>query len=326
MAVIGCALDELAFWRDENAANPASEIIDAIRPAVVSGGVIFGISSAYAKQGLLYEQWAEHFGKDGDETLVWVADTRTMNPLFAQKKIDKALDRDMAVARAEFYSIFREDLEGVFTRAAIENAIVPGRQELPPSSGIQYRAFCDPSGGRHDSFALAIAHAEGRKVVIDLADEVKAPFQPGEVVKKFSATLKRYGIRKVQGDKYAGAWPSEAFQKHDIKYEPAERTASEYFLEMVPLLSDGRIELPDNERMQSQFLSLLRRTGPSGKDSVITPKGADAHGDLANAIAGVVLSASARKRKSFCAFSKADFYGGADGDSNYCRLMGELKR
>jgi hypothetical protein len=324
--IIGGCLEEFAFLPDLNSANPASEILDAIRPAVVPSGVIFGISSAYAKQGLLYEQWAEHFGRES-ETLVWVANTHTMNPLFDQKKIDKAMKRDASVARAEYFSIFRDDLEGLYTRAAIERATIPGRQELPPAAGIHYRAFVDPSGGRHDSFTLAIAHFENGRVVVDLADEVKAPFQPSAVVARFADTLKLYGISKVMGDRYAGAWPADEFAKHDIRYEPAERTASELFLELVPRLSNGEIELPDNGRLQAQFLSLLRRTGPGGKDSVITPQGADAHADLAVAIAGVAFMVKAKRQGNPHLYGNPGaFYGDDDGPSeNYQRLMRDIE-
>lgn len=248
-----------------------------------------------------------------------------MNPTFDQRKIDKAMKRDASVARAEYHSIFRDDLEGLFTRSAIENATIPGRQELPPAPGIHYKAFCDPSGGRHDSFTLAIAHVEGRKIIIDLADEVKAPFQPSVVVARFADTLKAYNIRQIVGDRYAGSWPSDEFLKHSIRFESAERTASELFLELVPRLSNGEVELPENERLQAQFLSLLRRTGPGGRDSVITPAGSDAHADLANAVAGACyLVGSKAKARAFFAFSQQDIYGG--DETNHSRLIDEIGR
>lgn len=283
--LIGVAMDELAFWRDEFSANPAREILDAIRPAVLPGGIIFGISSAYAKTGLLYDEWQQHYGQQGD-TLIWVADTLTMNPTFSEKKIAKAMQRDAAVARSEYFSIFRDDLQSCFSRAAIEAAIIQGRQELPPATGITYYAFCDPSGGRHDAFTLAISHSAKGKVTIDLVKETKSPFQPAAVVKDYASELKRYGLRQVTGDKYAGSWPAEAFKTEGIKYIESEKTSSELYLEMIPRLSNTEIELPENDRLQNQLLSLLRRTGQGGKDSVICPQGTDSHADIANAVAG----------------------------------------
>lgn len=287
---IGAALEELSFWRDENSANPAAEILDAIRPGVIPGGIIFGISTAYAKQGLLFDEWQQHFGQQS-ETLVWVADTRTMNPLFDQKKIDKAMLRDSSVARAEYFSIFRDDLQSLFSRVALEAAIIPGRQELPPATGLRYYAFCDPSGGRHDSFTLAISHKEKEKIIIDLVREVKAPFQPAAVVREFAADLRRYNLNEVTGDKYSGSWVSESFASEKINYNESEKTASELYLEMIPRLSNAEIELPENQRLFNQLCSLLRRTGQGGKDSVICPQGSDSHADIANAVAGACWQA-----------------------------------
>ncbi len=289
---LGAACDEIAFWRDaETSANPASEVLDAIRPGIIPGGILFGISSAYARQGLLFDEHQEHFGKES-ETLVWLADTLTMNPTFSKAKIDRAMKKDAAVALAEYYSQFRDDLTGLFSRTAIEAAIIPGRMELPPVAEVQYYAFCDPSGGRHDSFTLAVSHESNGKTVVDLLREVKAPFQPAAVTKDFAAVLKRYGLFTVTGDRYAGEWPREAFQSEGITYQVSEKTASELYIEMIPRLSNGEIELPENDRLFNQLLSLLRRTGPGGKDSVITPQGSDAHADLANACAGAITQVS----------------------------------
>ena len=67
-------------------------------------------------------------------------------------------------------------------------------------------------------------------------------------------------------------------------------SASELYLNFAALLSSGRVELVDNEKLKLQFQCLERRTGRSGKDSVDHPPGL--HDDLANAVAGAVVLAS----------------------------------
>ena len=55
---IAVLADEIAFWRsDENSANPDSEIIAAIRPAMatVPGAMFLAASSPYARRGELYQ-------------------------------------------------------------------------------------------------------------------------------------------------------------------------------------------------------------------------------------------------------------------------------
>ena len=90
-----------------------------------------------------------------------------MNATVPQRVIDEAYERDPASAAAEFGAEFRTDIESFVSREAVDAAIVPGRRELPPISGITYHAFVDPSGGSSDAMTLAIAHRDkdGRAIL-----------------------------------------------------------------------------------------------------------------------------------------------------------------
>jgi len=293
-AYIGAVLDEAAFMRDnDSAANPASEIIDAITPAIIEGGILFVISSVYNRAGVLYENFQEHYGHDDDDVLIWKAKTLTMNPLFPAKKIERAKAKDAKVAAAEYDSEWRDDIANLYASLDIEGALIPGRDDLPKAAGISYFAFVDPSGGRRDSATLAIAHMDrGGHVIVDLTKEVKAPHQPSEVVAEFAGIIKSYGLREVTGDRYGGEWPVESYSKQGISYRLAERTASELYLAALPLFSNHQIELPDNDRLKNQLQSLMRRTNPGGRDSVVPGAGDSSHSDLANAVAGAVWLAN----------------------------------
>jgi hypothetical protein len=166
-------------------------------------------------------------------------------------------------------------------------AIVAGRFELPPIAGQEYVAFVDPSGGSQDSMTLAIAHREHDSAVLDCVRERRAPFNPSEVVAEFVATLKLYGITRVIGDRYAGEWPRERFHEHDITYQAAEQTKSEYYLELLPLLNSGTVRLLDHARLVAQLTNLERRTSRVGRDTVDHPPGF--HDDVVNAAAGALV-------------------------------------
>jgi hypothetical protein len=75
--LIAALCDEIAFWRSDESANPDSEIISAIRPAMatIPGAMLLCASSPYARRGVLWSAYRKHFGKDGP-VLVWKADTR----------------------------------------------------------------------------------------------------------------------------------------------------------------------------------------------------------------------------------------------------------
>ncbi len=283
-----CAIcDELAFWSDENSANPDVEIVRALVPSMITipGALLLGISSPYAKTGQLYNMYRENFGKPSD-VLVWQGDSLSMNPTLPAKVVERALDRDRAAASAEYLAVFRDDIGGFLSVEEIERVIVPGRTLLPCISGQQYRAFCDPSGGRSDSMCLAIAHAEAERAVLDLLREIRAPFSPEEAVREFGKLLKAYHISEVHGDRYSAQWVTEAFERYGIRYLPSEKNRSELYLEFLPALTSGQIELLDDQRMKLQFVGLQRRTSGAGRDAVDHPVGS--HDDLSNATAGAV--------------------------------------
>jgi hypothetical protein len=289
--VIAALLDEIAFWPSDESANPDSEILDAIRPAMatVPGAMLLCASSPYAKRGVLYDAYRENFGRDHAPALVWKADTRTMNPTVPQSVIEKAYERDPASAAAEYGAEFRSDIETFLSREAVDALTVPGRIELPPNDGTEYVAFVDPSGGSSDSMTLAIAHRENERSVLDALREVRPPFSPDSVVEEFALLLKRYRLHEVEGDRYGGEWPRERFNAHGIEYRCAEKPKSDLYRELLPVINSAQCELLDNARLAAQLCSLERRTARGGRDSIDHTPGA--HDDLANVAAGALVRA-----------------------------------
>ena len=289
--LIACLADEIAFWRtDEGAANPDSEILAAIRPAMatIPGAMLLCASSPYSRRGELWNAYRRYHGKPGP-VLVWKAETRQMNPLVPQRVIDDAMERDAASARAEFLAEFRSDIEAFVTREVIEAVTVPGRREVLPLGDVAYSAFCDPSGGSSDSMTICIAHRDrfSEKAVIDCIRERRAPFSPDDVVQEFAELLKSYRLSRVVGDRYAGEWPRERFRAYGIHYEPADRPKSDLYRDLLPQLNGGAVELLDHPRLAAQLCSLERRTARGGRDSIDHPP--SGHDDVANAVAGAVV-------------------------------------
>jgi hypothetical protein len=97
-------------------------------------------------------------------------------------------------------------------------------------------------------------------------------------------------VTTVHGDRYSEEFVREHFQTHGIHYTVSDRTKSDLFGESLPLLTSGRAQLLDDARLIAQLLSLERRTGSSGKDSITHPRGT--HDDLANAAAGALVRAA----------------------------------
>lgn len=280
---------EASFFQTEESSNADVEILNAVRPALATtGGPLIIITTPYARRGEVWNIYRRHFGPEGDP-LVLVAQgaSRDFNPTLSERVVQRALERDPAAASAEYLAQFRSDIESFVAREVVEAAIQPDRFELPSVNGRSYLAFVDPSGGSADSMTLAIAHRDGELGVLDATREWKPPFSPDDVVQEFAALLKSYGIRRVQGDRYAGEWPREAFRKQGITYDVSEKTKSALYGELLPLLNSSRVELLDNQRLLSQLCGLERRTARGGKDSIDHAPGG--HDDIANAAAGALV-------------------------------------
>lgn len=289
--VLAAICEEIAFWRDENSANPAQEILTALRPSLstIRDSMLIGISTPYSRSGVLWEQYNSNFGNaSADAPLIWRAPTRVMNPSIDNRIIDSAIRADYQSAKAEWEAEWRDDIEAFLSLEIIEGAIIPGRFELPMVDGFSYNAHIDPSGGRQDSFTLAISHCEENgKIILDCIREAVPPFQPQIVVAEFSEVLKNFDISTVVSDRYAGEWVRSAFQEHGIYVENSELTTSELYLEcLLPLLANGSIELLEHKRLKEQLRGLERRTRTGGKDFVSHGNYSGAHDDVANAVAG----------------------------------------
>ncbi|MCJ7588872.1 MAG: hypothetical protein MUQ00_13365 [Candidatus Aminicenantes bacterium] len=292
--VLAAILDELAFFRDENSANPAQEILTALLPALstVPGSLLLGISTPYAKSGVLYEAFRAFYGKDeADVPFVWKAPTTVMNPCFRESAIRRFFERDKVAARSEYSAEFREDLETYMSVELIESLTLAGRPLIPPVDIRQYSAFVDVSGGRQDSFTLAIVHREcDGMIIVNRLEEVRSPIpNPQDVIKTFCEILHTYRVTQVVGDKYGGNWSSSEFNKNGVVYVDSKIDKNEIYLQFQALCAMHQIRFPDSERLRLQLQALERRTRAGGKDTVDHPEGL--HDDVANACAGVAVHA-----------------------------------
>jgi hypothetical protein len=293
-SVAAILADEVSFWRDEEGgANPAGEIFTALRPsmATLPNSLLLVATTPYSRRGIVYETWRRHWAQDGDPILIWRAPTRRMNASVPQATVDAALELDPSAASAEYLAEFRSDIENFIVREVIDSAVIPDRHELPPTSGVVYTGFCDPSGGSSDSMTLAIAHRdkEGR-AILDALRERRPPFSPQAVVAEFSALCKTYRLHTLTGDHWGGEFVREPFALRGIKYEVADRPKSDLYRDLLPLLNSSKVELLDHARLAGQLCGLERRTARSGKDSIDHAPGA--HDDIANAVAGALTMAA----------------------------------
>ena len=285
-------MDEIGYWHDDTTANPDSEVVAAVRPAMasVSNALLVAISSPYARKGWLWQEHQRHYGRNSRQSLIIQAGSLTLNPSLDGDFVNEQYRADRSRAAAEYGGEFRSDIESFINLDSLEANIVPGRRELPPQDRFfgTYQAFCDPSGGRADSFTVAIGHRDEQGIaVVDVLREIVAPFSPRDAVEEYANLLKRYGVEWVVGDAFAGEWPREAFREAGVDYETSKLPRSGLYLEFLATTNSGQVELLDHPKTVAQLCALERRTTRGGRETV--DHGPGGHDDLANAVAGVTF-------------------------------------
>lgn len=297
-------LDEVAFWTtDEAGADCDQDILAALRPALATlpGSMLIAASSPHARRGALWQAIQRYHGVAGAPVLTWRAATRTMNATIPAELVQAEFERDPHRARAEWLAEFRSDVAAFITPEVVAEAVVPGRRALPPDPSVRHVAFLDPSGGSSDSMALAIAHLSNDKVILDYLEEIRAPFNPQEQICRLANTVRRFGAGALHGDNFGAGWVAGAFMAQGIEYRRCERSKSQLYAELLPLLNSGQVELLDHDRLRAQLLALERRVSRAGKDVIDhPPSGRD---DCANAAAGALVLAHELAARAFDADS-----------------------
>jgi hypothetical protein len=154
---------------------------------------------------------------------------------------------------------------------------------------MRYVAAVDPSGGGADAFTLAIVHDESpTRIVQDVmrgwASSRTGAIDLAAIVAESARIVNARGLYRVVGDRYAGKWVAQEYQKVGIYYDPVEIDKSRAYQNLEPWLAQGRLELLDHPTMLRELRLLEKRHRAGGKPPLIDhPRGG--HDDHANALA-----------------------------------------
>ena len=279
-------LDELAFWRSEESANPDREIIAALRPSMIQfpNSRLFAASSPYTKSGELWRMNQNFFGVEDERILFWKSPSVLMNPTITEEELAYEYRKDPGRSKAEFGGEFRSDERSIFDRRILEERFVDGVHEIAPVPGILYKAATDPAGSviKGDSFTGAVGHEENGVLVLDALREWRPPFDPATVTGELCRLLKTYGISKISGDKFGGDWVASQFRENRVIYEQVNKSKDELYAELLPLVNAGQVELLDNPDLIEQLIGLERK---SGRGRMRIDHASGKHDDVANSVA-----------------------------------------
>jgi hypothetical protein len=293
IAVLG---SECAHWKtDEHSASSDEEVVGAAEPSMAmcpDGGLLLLGSSVYRKRGYMFRMFRKLHGDDEAEDICWFAPSQVMNPRLPSRVVDAALAEEPLKAGAEFLNRWREDLSDFVPADVVESCTDFDVLERPPQPGVRYVATADAAlGTGKDSFALAVAHREGRdRLVLDLVRERKPRFVPAAVIAELAQTLRGYGITEVWGDRTAGGFHSSEWARNGFVFRPLPHDTSENYLRALPVLLAGRARLIDNATLRAQLTALERHVLAS-KEVVQHPSVASAHDDVSCAACAALVMA-----------------------------------
>jgi hypothetical protein len=315
-------LDEASFFRDETSSTPDIEAARALLPGLATTrGMLCILSSPYRRNGLLFQRYRDHFGRDSDDVLVVAGPSLAFNPTLDAAMIDAARAADPQAALSEWDGEFRSDLLQFLDDASIDAAVDHGRPlELPPLGKLSYFAFADMSGGGRDASTICICHRDGERIVADVVRGRHG--DPNAAAQDYATLAKQYRCRTVTGDRYGGEWVAGAFRRANVDYRQSPLVRSELYLEGQVQFTRGLVSIPHHAALLRELRQLERRVARSGKDSV--NHGVGQHDDHANALFGAMYlcaKAASTARRALKpvmpgVFSNGQWWGDGNGNTN----------
>lgn len=302
-------LDELDFMSSPDGRDVAREVVTAARPCVATtGGRIIALSSPGRSGSFFHSMVTRHWGDDSSPVLVVRAPAPTLNPRLSADYLDRMRAEDPDAYRSEVLGEWVDGTSRLFDEQALAASVVAGRRELPPEACTgKLAAFVDPAAGARggDRFALAIGYRDGAAVRVAALRAWSPPFSPAAVVAEVADLCRSYGLRAVTGDRFAGNVLAEQFRAAGLAYEAASLTASDLYLDAVPVFQSGAVELPDPScsetaaDLMAELRSVVRKPGGAGRDRAEVARGSGrrGHGDLANAVCGLIAALPAKKER-----------------------------
>jgi hypothetical protein len=78
--------------------------------------------------------------------------------------------------------------------------------------------------------------------------------------------MRTYRCNTITGDRFSGQWVRQSFARRGVSYIVADRTRSEFYVEILGPLNQARCDLPRNPTLIRELKGLERRTTKSGRD------------------------------------------------------------
>lgn len=294
--VAAALFDEADFHEGEDGAVNLPDNVGAVMARMLPGSQLCIPSSPWADSGPFHEMFSEAFGRPGD-TLAFHSDSRSMNPTLSRDDEAAERIRNPQNAAREYDAIPLSTASTLFfPRDAVAGAVNRSRPAVLPVTNAEHFAGVD-LGFRKNSSALAIARAEGRRVVVvyhaELEPKPGAPLKPSEVCRLFGQACLDYGCESMRGDAWYADTAREELAKvggflgdgvHYAEWQASDANQTAAFTSLRTLMLESRLDLPNDPRLLSQLAHVTSKAMPGGVVKVKLPEQGRAHGDLLMAV------------------------------------------
>lgn len=289
------ALDEAAFFRDaETGVVNDADLFRAVSPRVLPGGQVIIASTPWAEAGLLYDLHRENYGHPVTALAAHAPTLVLYDTALTREIVERERQRDPDNAAREYDAEFigggsLQFFESGAIDAACRAAVEMPRKALPG----EYVAVGADFGFRSDSSAIVVVHrsADGQKFALadleELRPEDGKPLKPSVVVRKFAGLVKQHGASYVMADQHYRETIAEHLGEEELGFldAPAGSLASDPFVRARVLFREGKVQLPDHQRLRAQLKSVIGKALPGGGLRIVQPRLAKGgHGDLVSAL------------------------------------------
>lgn len=302
-------LDEVGVWAvEEDSANRDKDVLDSVSPgqAQFPHAKIVGISSPWAKAGILYDRFEA--GTEGrrlpttkrtqyqNQLVVYMTSAASGNPRVTKKWLLGRLASDPRAFERECLAKFQDSLSGFLPTSLLQEAVDSGVKERPPQPLNFYVAAIDPAF-RNDAFGFAICHAAGASseapagsIVFDVVRRWKAPYgeilDPSAILREITPILGAYRIISVLSDQYQFESLSKLAMDMGWSIENFRFTGTSkqnLYGNLQQLLHQKRLRLLDNPEAVNELARLEAKLTDQRQMRISAPEGE--HDDLATVIA-----------------------------------------
>lgn len=283
------ALDECAFFRDDNFKVNDEELFRAGSSRVLPGGQTIIASTPWAEGGLLYRLWRK---RPGDTVVAHAPTLLLQDTELTRSIVASAIEADPENAKREFGAEFMPAGTTVFFSAkAIDDSCTDEPFSLAPGDIIAAGA---DMGLISDSAALVKVARRAEMIHVYFAREERPhdgrPLRLDDTVDAFATDI--IGASYAMADQHYFQALYEALEKHDLVLAKATAKPAETYARGRALIHGGKVLIHTSgmptevaSRLVLQLREVQGRPTSGGGISISNPRWAQGgHGDIASAL------------------------------------------